>query len=307
MMKKTISLFLIALMLASSFLLVSCGENDSEVYEISFAEANSIEDMRKHDGERVAVMGYMSTLSAVDGSFTYLMDAPYQSCPYCVPNTTQLSNTIAVYAANGKRLEFTDLLVRVEGILEFGNFTDNYGYKYEYRIKDASYTEVKADDLTKEQKLWQQLAATGVVSEIFNGMYNYVNFTCNWGTYTANFDGGRDYLYPPDVFKFLEPDGAQYNYGYKDTYFSNLIRQIEEVDKAAFAELVGYIEDAEQLTKDALASLSTGEYEAVSEYSGEFGDGRTQYRLIDRESFKKRMDDIFYGLSSWNSGWTLSQ
>ena len=307
MMKKVISLFLALLMLAGALLLTSCDKKPSgEVYEISFAEANSIEDMKKHDGERVSVMGYMSTLSAVDGSFTYLMNAPYQSCPYCVPNTTQLSNTIAVYAQNGKKLEFTDLLIRVTGTLEFGDYVDEYGYEYKYRIKDATYTAVSAEDLTKEQRLWQQLAATGVVSEIFNGMYNYVNFTCNWGTYTANFEGGSDYLYPADAIYFITTEGATYNYGYKEDYFSNLIRQIEEVDAVAFAELIDFIKSAESLTKDAITALQSGDCEEVTEYTNYFGDGRKQYRFVNQSNFQKRMDDIFYGLAEWNSEWTLS-
>lgn len=305
MIKRIIPLFLACLMLAASLLLVSCGEKGG-VYELSFAEANSIEDMRKHDGETVAVMGYMSTLSPVDGSFTYLMNAPYQSCPYCVPNTNQLSNTIAVYSAKNKPFDFTDLLVRIEGTLEFGDFKDEYGYTYGYRIKDATYTTVSADELTNEQKLWQQLAATGAVSEVFNGMYSYVNFTWNWGTYTAKFSGGEDYIYPSDVLDFIETDGASFNYGYKDDYFSGLIAKIESVDKTAFADLVDYIKDAELLTRDAIAALKANEVEETVEYSNYFGDGRTQFRLTEHEEFKKRMDDIFYGLSAWNSEWSLS-
>ncbi len=306
MIRRIFSILLAFLMLASAISFASCGKDDTKVYELSFAEANSIEDMKKHDGERVAVMGYMSTLSPVDGSFTYLMNAPYQSCPYCVPNTTQLSNTIAVYAKSGKRLEFTDLLIKVEGTLEFGDFKDEYGYTYSYRISDATYKAVSADDLSHEQKLWQQLAATGVVSEVFNGMYRYVDFTCNWGTYTAQFEGGADYLYPADALYFLETEGAQYNYGYKDDYFSGIIAQIEEVDKTAFADLVKYIKDAEALARDAVAALQAGKCESVSEYTGYFGDGRPQSRPIDHESFNARMDAIFYGIAAWNSTWELS-
>ena len=304
MMKKITSIVLLAILLAFCF--TACEKGDGEVYEISFAEANSIEDMKKHDGERVAVMGYMSTLSAVDGSFTYLMNAPYQSCPYCVPNTTQLSNTIAVYAKSGNRLEFTDLLIKVEGELEFGDFVDEYGYTYSYRIKDATYVTVSADDLTKEQKLWQELAATGVVSEVFNEMYNYVNFACNWGTYTAQFENGPDYLYPNNAIYFLETEGAQFNYGYKEGYFSSLIARIEEVDAEAFSDLVGFIKDAEVLTRDATAALMAGEYEELTEYTDYFGDGRPQFRLKGHADFQERMDTIFYGLSAWNSEWTLS-
>ncbi len=303
-MKRIISTLLLAVMLIATLSLAACG-GDGEVYEISFAEANSVNDMKKHDGEQVAVIGYMSTLSPVDGSFIYLMNAPYQSCPYCIPNTTQLSNTLAVYAKKGKSIEFTDLLVRIEGTLEFGEFTDEYGYSYDYRIKDATYTTVSADDLTEEQKLWQQLAATGAVSEVFNEMYKYLYFVCYWGTYTANFAEGKDYLYPSDATGFLVTDGAQYNYGYKSDYFSTLIARIEEVDKDAFSGLIEEIRKAEKLARDAEAALAAGEYEYVAEYSEIFGDGRKQYKLIYQDKFGKRLDDIFYAIAAWNEEWTL--
>ena len=194
----------------------------------------------------------------------------------------------------------------MEGTLEFGDFEDEYGYTYSYRIKDATYTTVSVEDLSNEQRLWQQLASTGVVSEVFNGMYYYVNFICNWGTYTAKFSGGEDYIYPSDVLDFLETEGASFNYGYKDDYFSGLIATIESVDKTAFADLVKYIREAEELTHDALEELRAGRVEETVEYSNYFGDGRPQFRLVEHETFGERMDDIFYGIAAWNSEWTLS-
>jgi hypothetical protein len=91
MIKRFVSLLLVMLLVGSTLLLSACGNAEDEVYEISFSEANSLEDMKNHDGNRVSIMGYMSTLSPVDGSFIYLMNMPYQSCPYCIPNTTTLS------------------------------------------------------------------------------------------------------------------------------------------------------------------------------------------------------------------------
>ena len=123
---KTCALVLALLMALGCF--AACGEDnvsdEGGVVKLSFSEANSIDDMKKLDGKTVSIIGYMSTLSPVNGEFMYLMNMPYQSCPFCIPNTTQLSNTLAVYAKNGKSFEFTDLLIRVEGVLEFGDYTD---------------------------------------------------------------------------------------------------------------------------------------------------------------------------------------
>lgn len=300
-----------ALLLACSVLtLSSCSADDSQgganggVTKLSFSEANSVENMEKLDGEKVSIIGYMSTLSPINGQFMYLMNMPYQSCPFCVPNTTQLSNTLAVYAKNGKKFEFTDLLIRVEGVLEFGDYTDEYGYDYSFRIKDAEYTKVDSSELGEKVMLWQQLAASGVVADVYT-MYDYLHFTCSWGTYTYSFGEGSDYIYPTDLEYFLFGEGTQYNYGYVDGYFDSLVYRIEEVDKEAFSGLVQNIRDAEALATEALAALAAGEYEMVSEYSGSFGDGRPQYILTNYAEFNTRMNEIFSFFSSWLAEWEL--
>ena len=303
-MKKVISVFLAVLILSFTLLFTGCKNKDGEIYEISFSQANSLEEMKKHDGDRVSVMGYMSTLSPVGGKFAYLMNMPYQSCPYCIPNTTTLSNTIAVYAKEGKSLEFTDLLIRVDGILEFGAYTDEYGYEYSYRIKDATYTTVDTSELSDKVKLWQQLAASGVIADVY-AMYDYINYLCFWGTYTYQFEEGQDYLHPSDVGFFLVEDGAQFNYGYKDGYFDGLVKRIEDVDPNAFADLVNNIREAQALAEDALAAIEADEYEMVSEYSNIFGDGRDQYRMKDYEDYEQRIDKIFTFFSTWLAGWEL--
>jgi hypothetical protein len=123
--------------LMTASLLVSCEKEDNLSQLLSFSQAQSITEMEKLDGKTVTIIGYMSTLSPVSGKFMYLMNLPYQSCPFCVPNTTQLSNTMAVYAKS--EFKFTDRAIVVTGTLEFGDFTDEFGYQYSYRIKDATY------------------------------------------------------------------------------------------------------------------------------------------------------------------------
>ncbi len=296
----------LALVLAASCF-ASCGEDKTpsgDVVKLSFAEANSVSDMKKLDGNRVSIIGYMSTLSPVNGEFMYLMNMPYQSCPFCVPNTTQLSNTLAVYAKDGKSFEFTDLLIRVEGVLEFGDYTDEYGYEYSYRIKDATYSKVDTTELTEEFVLWQQLASSGVIAEIYT-MYDYIHFLCFWGTYSMQFDSGRDYLYPEDALMFVEEDGAQFNYGYKDGYFDDMIRRIEEVDANAFEALEANIRRAKAIAERALADLKGGKYESVPEYTGYFGDNRTQYRMTDYAAFDTELQAIFAEFSEWIAEWEL--
>ena len=303
-MIKVTSLLLALLLVFSSVALTSC-KKEGNAKELSFSEANSITEMEKLDGEKVAIIGYMSTLSPVNGAFMYLMNMPYQSCPFCVPNTTQLSNTLAVYAKDGKSFEFTDLLIRVEGTLEFGDYTDEYGYEYGYRIKDATYTKVDTAELGEKFLLWQQLAQTGVVADVY-AMHDYLYFLCFWGQYTATFDEiGSDYLYPENALMFIKTEGAQFNYGYVDGYYDDMVRRIEEVDKEAFSALVDNIRKTEALAKEALADLEGGKYSYQNEYYGTFGDGRGQYKMDRYDEFMTETQAIFSEFASWLSEWEI--
>lgn len=305
-MKKVISLILISCF--AVFVFASCG-NDNGGDEtmgntLSFSQANSVEAMQKLDGKQVNIIGYMSTLSPINGSFMYLMNLPYQSCPFCVPNTTQLSNTMAVYAKSGDSFEFTDRAIKVTGTLEFGDYTDEYGYEYGYRIKDATYTEVDTSEMSDKMKLWQQLASTEVISDVYN-MYEYINFLCFWPTYTAEFEGGKDYLYPTDAINFIETEGAQFNYGYAEGYFDSMINTIEKVSTTDFITLVENIKKAKSLAERALADLEAEEYATTTEYSDSFGDGRSQYKMNNADTYEKEMEAIYREFAEWLAEWEI--
>lgn len=305
-MKKAISLILVSCL--AVFMFVSCsndnGGGETMGNTLSFSQANSVEAMQKLDGKQVNIIGYMSTLSPINGSFMYLMNLPYQSCPFCVPNTTQLSNTMAVYAKSGDSFEFTDRAIKVTGTLEFGDYTDEYGYEYGYRIKDATYTEVDTSEMSDKMKLWQQLASTDVISDVYN-MYEYVNFLCFWPTYTAEFESGKDYLFPTDALHFIETEGAQYNYGYKEGYFDSMIKTIEEVSTTDFITLVENIKKAKSLAERALADLKAEEYATTAEYSGSFGDGRNQYKMNNADTYEKEMEVIYREFAEWLAEWEI--
>ena len=305
-MKKIISLILISCLVLLVF--TSCGNNNAggEIIgnTLSFSQANSIEAMQKLDGQQVNIIGYMSTLSPINGSFMYLMNLPYQSCPFCVPNTTQLSNTMAVYAKNGDSFKFTDRAIKVTGTLEFGDYTDEYGYEYGYRITDATYVEVDTSEMSDKMKLWQQLASTDVISDVYN-MYEYVNFVCFWPTYTAEFESGKDYLFPTDALHFIETDGAQYNYGYKEGYFDSMISTIEEVSTTDFTTLVENIKKAKSLAERALADIKAEEYTTTTEYSGSFNDGRSQYKMNNADEYEKEMEVIYREFAEWLAEWEI--
>ena len=304
-MIRKIAFLLAVIMMLPAF--AACNKEKPEgagAQLLSFSQAQSVEEMQKLDGKTVSIIGYMSTLSPISGEFMYLMNLPYQSCPFCVPNTTQLANTMAVYAKSKEGFEFTDRAIQVTGILEFGDYTDEFGYEYSYRIKDAEYSILNTDELDPKIKLWQQLASTDVISEIYQ-MYEYVNFLCFWPTYTAQFEGGSDYLYPSDIDLFCKNDGAQFNYGYKEGYFDDLVAKVESVSKTDFTALVENIRKAEALAAKALAEIDAGNYSTVTEYSGNFGDGRSQYVMTINDELDALMKATYLEFAEWLATWEL--
>ena len=300
--KKVLCLSLALTMLCPA--LISCGKNDKKATLLSFSQAQSVEAMKEYDGKTVTMIGYMSTLSPINGEFMYLMNLPYQSCPFCIPNTTQLSNTMAVYAKANRSFEFTDRAIQVVGTLEFGDWEDEFGYKYNYRIKDAEYTIVDTSDMSEQLRLWQALASTDAIADVY-AMYEYINFLCFWGTYTAEFTSGKDYLHPQDALDFIKKDGWQFNYGYADGYFDSIIKKIESVDKDKFGALVTNVREAEKFANRVLGELEGGKYQKVSEYSNSFKDGRIQYKMNNADEFEAKMKELYGGFSSWISEWEL--
>lgn len=302
MIKKIACLFLVICMLCPW--LSACGGDNGPAQMLSFSQAQSIEEMEKLNGKTVTIIGYMSTLSPVSGEFMYLMNLPYQSCPFCIPNTTQLSNTMAVYAKSKDGFAFTDRAIQVTGIMDFGDYTDEFGYQYSYRIKDATYSILDTSNMSEKLQLWQQLASTEAVADVYT-MFDYVYFLCYWPTYTAQFAEGQDYLYPDNALYFIETEDAQFNYGFKTGYFEGIIERIEEVDAEAFSELVAVIHQSKTLADKAYTALKNGEYIATKEYTDTFGDGRLQYKMNTADELGSEWKNTYETFSAWLNSWEL--
>ena len=291
-------------------------EADGDAITLSFKQAAGYEYLKSLDGKTVSMNGYMATSSPADGSFIFLMNMPFQSCPFCVPNTSQLANTIEVYPQKGDSFDYTTQAVRVTGTLVVAKdpskpFTDLYGYEFSFKIEDASYRILKDTDLSAEMQLWQNLSASGIVNDLYD-MYNYVNFLCNWPNYKVNSytdkDGNKHpgyYLYSADALNYLEKDGAQFNYGYKDGYFENLRKRVLKISDTAFSELVNNITEAEALAKEALADLKEGKFTSEKKYVEEFGQEDYIYMLNRGKEFMERMDLLYSFFSNWLAGWEL--
>ena len=300
----------------SLFLMFGCGANTEDAIKLSFKSASTYDYLKSIDGKTVTINGYMATSSPVDGSFMFLMNLPYQSCPFCVPNTSQLSNTMEVYPKKGDSFPYTTQAIKVTGKLEVAPsenefFTDKYGYEFNFKIVDADYTILKSDEISSDIALWQEVAESDLVTDMY-AMYDYVNFLCAWNTYYVNnyTDANGNtvpgyYLYPQDAINYLTKDGAQWNYGYKDGYFDGIIAKIKSIDESKLNDLVSNVEKAKSLAEKALKELNDGNYTSEYKYVEMFGKSDYVYTLNKGDELKGEMDQIYMEFSNWLGNWEM--
>ena len=296
---------LIALLICIALLATGCGGtkvSSAAATKLSFADSASLDILKSLDGKRVTITGYMATLSPLDGEYIYLMNLPYQSCPFCVPNTTQLANTMAVYAPSGSKFEFTDRPVQVTGTLRVQDRVDDYGYSYNYYIDDASYVAVDLSSVSQEYALYQSLAEDGVIADV-NAMFDYLMFICQWTEYMGSYtdESGQEisyYLYPGDVENILADESA---YGYaaeaSPDYFPGLIRRVEAVSATGLTELTDIIAGAQEVEQYARAELSAGSYT--------YDEVADKYTLENNDELYNRFYAVYLEFSDWLTRYEL--
>lgn len=318
--KKTIKIMcrivcLLAAVLMVAPLFAACDDNSTPT-KLSFKSALEYSYLKSLDGKKVTINGYLATSSPADGSFIFLMNMPFQSCPFCKPNTSELSNTMEVYPKKGQKFDYVEQAVAVVGTLEVASdpdkpFTDLYGYEFNFKIVDAEYHILRDDEISAELAMWQKLSSTDVITQVY-AMYDYVNFLCAWPTYyVSNWtdqDGNEQpgyFLYAEDAKNSIMTDGAQFNYGYADGYFDDIISDIRKVDAEAFEDLCANVEKAKALAERALAALENGDYTAEYQHVDQFGTDDFVYTLNNGEEFTAAMDELYLEFSNWLAGWEL--
>ena len=108
-----------------------------------------------------------------------------------------------------------------------------------------------------------------------------------------------------DAKRSITEDGAQFNYGYRDGYFDNIIARIKEIDPEAFGDLVANIEKAKTLAERALNALMNGEYTSELTKVEKFGTEDWVYTLNDGKEFESIMNELYTEYSGWLAGWEL--
>lgn len=232
----------------------------------------------------------------------YLMNMPYQSCPFCLPNTTQLSNTMAVYAPEGKSFDYTDQAIRITGRIAIEDMVDEFGYTYNYRIADASYEVVDLSTVSEEYALWQAIATDGIVTEL-NAMFDYLYFLCQWTEYKGSYtdENGNTvefFMYPGDVEQYLMDDSA-YGYAdkYADSYFPGLISRIRAINPDGLEDLVAIVEAAQAQADIALAELNNGAYT--------YDEATDKFTLNNNDTLYEQFYDVYYQFLDWLTRWEL--
>ena len=299
-MKKSLCIIALIALLAAA--LSGCGSGSAEAKKLSFAESASLETLKGLNGKAVTLTGYMATLSPLSGEYIYLMNLPYQSCPFCVPNTQQLANTMAVYAAKGSKFEYTDRPVQITGKLELGDFTDEYGYTYNYRIVDAKYEAVDLSQVSSEYAMYQSLAEDGVIADV-NSMFDYLLFVCQWTEYQGSYtdESGNKvtyYLYPGDAENTLADDGP---YGYatqaSDDYFPSLIKRVQAVGGDSLSDLTEIIKQAQALEQKARKELAEQNYS--------YDQQADRYTLDANDALSSQFDVVYGQFSQWLTKYQL--
>ena len=320
MKAKRFIAFLLALITVIS--LSSCGGKSASgsVQEagnkLSFKSAMSYDYLKTLDGQQITINGYLATSSPADGSFIFLMNLPYQSCPFCKPNTSQLSNTLEVYPKKDKRFDYTNQAVKVTGTLEVAPdeskaFTDTFGYEFNFKIVDAEYKILKPEELGEEYAMWSKIAESDIVNKLYE-MYNYVCFVCSWNTYSVkpwtDENGEKHngfYLWDTDAKHFLEGKDAQYHYGYEDGYFDKIIASIKAVDPDEFADLIKNVEKCKALSEKAVKELFDGNYTKKMTYIEEFDCEDYVYTLNKGDELMSEYDALYSEFSNWLGSWEM--
>ena len=290
MKNKIINILLFIIVIASLFLLTGCSSentNKSEVtndikksksmlnadrimsdgsYQIRFSDLVSLSDLEEYNNKTVTAIGYLSPITSYDGSFGYLMNLPYQTCPYCMPSDTKITNTISIFAPKGKKIDFTEAAIMVRGTLKLEPYTDSYGYSYNYRIVDVTIEEVDTSELGEKITLYNKLAEKEILTNLIETLYAVDN--------NVYYD---EYI----------SQGATYDRAIVDlTNLEKVINNLKEFNPQDVSILINTSTKLKEIAEDTNKLIEQKNYTKIIEY-------------------KERTLQLFYDLNNWMSVYEL--
>lgn len=290
-MKNKIRVIAMLIILTSIFSLVGCSDNKTTIeienksdikksksmlnadrimsdgsYQIRFSDLVSLNDLKEYNNKTVTAIGYLSPIASYDRSFGYLMNLPYQTCPYCVPGDDKITNTIAIFAKSGKQIAFTEAAIMVRGTLKLEPYTDQYGYSYNYRIIDATIEEADTSELGEKIVLYNKLANKEVLTKLMDTLY-FVDENVYYDEYTAN--------------------GHKYERRIVDlTNLETVIKDLESFNQEDVSILLNTATKLKEIAVDTNKLIEEEKYDKILEY-------------------KERTLQLFYDIGSWMSIYEL--
>ena len=232
----------------------------SGTYQIKFSDLVSLDDLKEYNNKEVTAIGYLSPITSYDGSFGYLMNLPYQTCPYCIPSDTKITNTISIFAKSGQKIEFTEAAVMVRGTLKLEPYTDAYGYSYNYRLVDVKIEKADTSELGEKIALYNKIAEKEILTNLMAMLYA-VDDNVFYDEYTAN--------------------GATYERQVVDTSkIDTILTNLEDIKEQDIAILKEVAEELKNIATDTNELIQKENYEKVLEY-------------------KERTLNLFYRIGEW--------
>ena len=180
-------------------------QNKDGITTIYFKDMVSMDAIRKLDGQKVKVVGFMAQTTPLDGSLTYLMNLPYQNCAFCVPNSDILGNTIAVFPKEGSSFKFTELPVSATGVLKVEDYTDSSGYSYPFRLVDSKLEVAEDGDLPENAVIFKTIVDKGF-------LIDYSDLLGTLDTVTLNGDTSESAKISNDIMDKLYNHLEEYKY-----------------------------------------------------------------------------------------------
>jgi hypothetical protein len=91
-----------------------------------------------HEGERVAVAGFMAPPLKAESTFFVLTKMPMAVCPFCEPGQTWPDDILAVRARRVVEVIHFNVPITTTGVLELGDHVDEeFGFFSRVRLTDA--------------------------------------------------------------------------------------------------------------------------------------------------------------------------
>jgi hypothetical protein len=115
--------------------------NFDEIYdEVSVTGLSFSQKVKSLSGKKVSIDGFMAPPLKAKSNFFVLTKMPMALCPFCSSDTDWSSDIVVIYLKEYQTFVQYNAIIRVEGILEYGSYTDeNSGFVSLLRLREASF------------------------------------------------------------------------------------------------------------------------------------------------------------------------